>query len=74
MQIGQVPVMFAPDPVVNDTRAITTGPQDLTTMFPQDLNAGEMDMADDCILCGSRAWILVGLAAVVIWAWRKPRR
>ena len=69
MQIGQVPVMFTPEAVVNDTRAITTGPQDLTTMFPQ-----EIDMEDEGVLFDTRIWFLVGAAALVFWAMRKPGR
>ncbi len=75
MQIGQVPVMFAPEAPVVDTTAVTApADTELQPMFPEQFEA-EVVTADAPGLFGDiRVWSVVGLALVVWWAMSPGRR
>jgi len=70
MQFGQVPTMFVPEASTNDTRSITVA-DDLSTLYPQDLEAGEMVMETPNPFADKRTWIFIGAIALLWWVMKK---
>lgn len=76
MQIGQVPVMFSPDPVINDTRSVTmdaeTGDVIAPSLRPGEAIPEPVQVSATPEIAGT--WALVGVAAAVLWLMTRRRR
>ena len=72
MQIGQVPTMFVPEPVVNDTRAITVEAETNDIITPsRPGEAPPVVVVDEGPAVAPWVWIAVGVG--LLWFMRRPR-
>lgn len=61
---------FVPDEPSNDMRAVTVS-DDMSTLYPQNLEPGEMVMVGEDFWSKPSTWVMVVLVVGVIWAMKK---